>query len=718
MAEKRIIDLPEEDDPVASEFVAIDAATTRKTTIERFVEIGRPTASQAEAEAGVNPVKAMTPLTASQHLAARIGVDIASAAQGAKADTSLQPTTGIYRIGQFVDAAAAYIPSTVDRVFLEDRRAYFTLASAEPAHPVKFQSGDRWFEPDVKTLQSPMCAGAIIDGVADDTQAYQDFFAYIKAKNVKRADLGSGVAKCSKVLYMPPIEYVGGPLTLDFSAVVSAVNFPENACVYTKGSDPIALPALAADAVKGNNQIVFSSAPGLVNGDLVCIFNPTAYSLNGFRAYYKAGEWARVLDVSGTTVTLTKPLTAGYSSGSVDLYKYGKDRISLKADLTVIGSQAVSSGVVFFRLQQSYFELTVYGAQNAQIRWYECVDCVVRNAETRMPRQDLVTAEYGGYVANCQGMDMEGRWHGARHGVTLGGTGATGFITPPCRDIQLRGEFSNMQNTGATWNSCQAHGNSLDYIMEGIFHNGVTIGGNNARIRGLVRTFAGTYHAPVSASELHGANIDVDVDIVTDSNPAINGRGVVDIGGQSIALSPNTVEGGVVKISGTIRAPNATRIFRMRNQGAVGKIVDLDLSGLRVHSIAAVGESTSVEALALSGDVINSVNLTGFKMPTGHGWSVYTVPKVYGWSQDVKTAYETLTTEATTYVDVNYRAPKIPCVSLTIGDASPGGKTGCQIAFNNNTITNNMLRAFLISPSGNFTVAETVPLHVRLTVEE
>jgi hypothetical protein len=87
----RINALPEEANPVASEKVAIDGATTRSTTIEKLVDAGAPLASQAEAEAGVNSTKRMTPLTTKQSIASEVGVTVASASQGAKANTAVQP---------------------------------------------------------------------------------------------------------------------------------------------------------------------------------------------------------------------------------------------------------------------------------------------------------------------------------------------------------------------------------------------------------------------------------------------------------------------------------------------------------------------------------------------------------------------------------------------------------------------------------------------------
>ena len=78
MADIRINQLPAEASPVSADVLAIDSATsggsTRKSTIQAIVEIGRPTASQAEAEAGVNATKVMTPLTTKQSIASEVGV--------------------------------------------------------------------------------------------------------------------------------------------------------------------------------------------------------------------------------------------------------------------------------------------------------------------------------------------------------------------------------------------------------------------------------------------------------------------------------------------------------------------------------------------------------------------------------------------------------------------------------------------------------------------
>ncbi|GLR51825.1 right-handed parallel beta-helix repeat-containing protein [Shinella yambaruensis] len=101
----------------------------------------------------------------------------ATSAQGAKADTALQPTTGVFRIATFVTAPTDPIPSSVDRVFVEDRRAHFAETASEPPHALKFQNGGKWWTLDELAV-TPFMAGAVGDGVADDTVAVKAIVAF------------------------------------------------------------------------------------------------------------------------------------------------------------------------------------------------------------------------------------------------------------------------------------------------------------------------------------------------------------------------------------------------------------------------------------------------------------------------------------------------------------------------------------------------------------
>lgn len=121
MADIRIRALPDASPAVPTDFVAIDNGTTRKVAISDLVDVGRPLASQAEAEAGTDPAKAMTPLTTKQAVTAygltkdgnlsgltnttaaqgNLGLgsaavasasDFATAAQGLLANSAMQPS--------------------------------------------------------------------------------------------------------------------------------------------------------------------------------------------------------------------------------------------------------------------------------------------------------------------------------------------------------------------------------------------------------------------------------------------------------------------------------------------------------------------------------------------------------------------------------------------------------------------------------------------------
>lgn len=85
----RIKDLPS-GTPVASKKLPMDLTTTESATIKDIVYAGRPAASQAEAEAGIDADKVMTSVATKQSIASEVGVTLASYAQGLAASTALQ----------------------------------------------------------------------------------------------------------------------------------------------------------------------------------------------------------------------------------------------------------------------------------------------------------------------------------------------------------------------------------------------------------------------------------------------------------------------------------------------------------------------------------------------------------------------------------------------------------------------------------------------------
>lgn len=172
MVNVRITQLPVENTPSVSDALAIDGSSTRQATVENIVLAGRPTASQAEAEAGTNPTKAMTPLTTAQAIAA-LG---ATQAQGAKADTALQP--GDLPIYDTSTGMSALTPRAGTNAFRvngysapgDGGEAIYNKVGSEPAHDLKVQTADgAWWEIADNEINVRM-AGAGAGG--DDTSAF------------------------------------------------------------------------------------------------------------------------------------------------------------------------------------------------------------------------------------------------------------------------------------------------------------------------------------------------------------------------------------------------------------------------------------------------------------------------------------------------------------------------------------------------------------------
>jgi len=108
----RIKDLPFNAAPTKNLLIPTDLASAGASTVEALVLSGRPTASQAEAEAGTEAVKAMTPLTTAQAIEALalvpddVGVQVqAYATQLADLSSNLLKTTKTGGIDYGIDIA-------------------------------------------------------------------------------------------------------------------------------------------------------------------------------------------------------------------------------------------------------------------------------------------------------------------------------------------------------------------------------------------------------------------------------------------------------------------------------------------------------------------------------------------------------------------------------------------------------------------------------------
>lgn len=115
----RINNLLPEASPSPSANLAIDASTTMRTTVQAVVNAGAPVPTESDAVAGLDNNARMTPLRVKQFVNGQIGTTLATAAQGALAETAVQPGeldvyVPIYATAQGL--AAVEVPVTFDAI--------------------------------------------------------------------------------------------------------------------------------------------------------------------------------------------------------------------------------------------------------------------------------------------------------------------------------------------------------------------------------------------------------------------------------------------------------------------------------------------------------------------------------------------------------------------------------------------------------------------------
>lgn len=302
----------ERTNPNPSEFTVVDnGSTVAKATIENIVLSGRPTASQPEAEAGVDAIKAMTPLTTKQSIASEIGVSIASKSQGDKADTAVQPgglalvaTTGDYNdlnnkpviqdatsaesrgwaiANLHPDSAPTYIRTSGYSSPGDLGGALYKNVPTEPSHPGKLSItlSDTvtvaWYE-IAEVILNPLMFGGAGDAAADDTASLSSAFA--TATTGGKVDLAGKNYKFSTLAIAKALSIANGTLT---STVTNAVNITVSPSARVTWRNVNFVGGGSELTYNGNHNIVSqigaSSASRAVGMDFVdCSFSGAGYA--------------------------------------------------------------------------------------------------------------------------------------------------------------------------------------------------------------------------------------------------------------------------------------------------------------------------------------------------------------------------------------------------------------------------------------------------------
>lgn len=565
----------------------------------------------------------------------------------------------------------------------------YKRVGSEPAHGAKFQSADgAWWElvPENGVGNPLQMGGKLNDDTAKaaNNTAFGTLLAWCSATGAS-PDLLSGIWHASAEVRLPTGSATGGDVTIDMRTAAS-VDCPSGAAVRVDAGDITSLPALADSPVEGTVVMTFVSAHGLAVGDGIAVYDPTDFSFNPWRDYYRAGQWNRVASVVSSTQIITQyAMERSYDHAVVTVGKRpGKTWSWAGGRLAILGSTSVPTAFLLNNLDNCGVDrLTVRHGQRASFITRRCFGVTGKGVRIEQTHNSGFGEDYGYANESSSLIDLQGEFHGRRHAVSTGPS--IGPWAVPIFDHHVAGKFSN--DPTADQPALDTHGNTERYIYSGTVQGGLIYSGNKGTFRLDIegRTLGGA-RASAIAGEWHGCDFDFSATSFRSSalgDPyAAVGHAVVDLGGNGTGFTlknsgttddATTNRGGVINLAGaTIDCRgHATRPILMANRGLKagdGQMI-VDLSGLRIlngvpgwNVIADISGGYRAVDVLLCGRV------------DGAFWVVQPDTRVRSWRSVHEEAFVASGSviSVTGNVSWNARAPKDPPVGVYVmfGDAS------------------------------------------------
>lgn len=315
MADIRIRELPTASPAVPTDFVAIDNGSTRKVAISDLVDVGRPLASQAEAEAGTEPTKAMTPLTTAQAIGAQAltpsSVGSVVQAYSANLDTLAAVAPGAAGTSILALAAASDVRNFLDTApYVSTRTALKAIDTTKETTAILVEGGREgifnWKTGDFSTQ------------IAADTQEG----VYLKADAIA-ATAGAWVR-----VGEPTVYHFGASATADsataisvMDAVMGFVRFPTGATRLSSSLttysrlyfDEGAYVTVDATFTFSIRNVVTSSKQWIFRGD-GSISLSHDFSIGGENSRYAHASWFGAFPLAGLSVDQAPSIQKAYNA--------------------------------------------------------------------------------------------------------------------------------------------------------------------------------------------------------------------------------------------------------------------------------------------------------------------------------------------------------------------------------------------------------------------
>lgn len=473
------------------------------------------------------------------------------------------------------------------------------------------------------------------------------------------------------------IEVGVSECVIDGGQISSILDAPESAILRFGEGDLTQISDLSTDVSSGDVDLAFDSAHNLVKGEIFCIYNPTDASWNAARAAYHAGEWCQVLEVvSSTAVKVAFPIFESYLAASVEVHKSDSHTVSITGGTlkaySDTGNYSGIRGVRLTRVANSDISNlsaeVVDGHSGINIR--QCFNLSGTGLKGLHSGDSGTGTDYGLLIGNSQHIHLEGYFTATRHGVSQGGANEVGAVVN--RDNAIKG-FIATTGGGGTVLAADWHGNCEYCVYDGLIDGGINWGGDNNKVVGKVLT--NEVGVAAYASELRGFNFDFSgVNFHSDVDVGSASRGMFDCGGNSVELSADTTENGILNLSGaTFYAPEVTdKIISIRNRGSTADL-KINMRGLTISESNA-GLSNVMQINAVSGSNFKFLDLQGYDADQSQSWTVSDVDDYRMWDER---GIETIATDTGNNVEsasITFRLeyPFAPSVLAVPNDPNTG----------------------------------------------
>ncbi len=375
--------------------------------------------------------------------------------------------------------------------------------------------------------------GAVGDGVTDDSAA---FAAARAAASGKRIYAPAGTYKISQALTGSTdfiLEGDGPSTIIDFSGTVTGGSYAIDAT-----GTATQIEELNGTQTVGTNTVTFTSAPSLSVGDVFVIYNPTNSSWSGFRTNYFAGEWCEVESISGSVVTTRNQLYDTYAAANVDVYKITGPKIALR-NLAIRGTTVTGLFRATLCIAPLIENVKADHGANSIIFFDRCFKPTVINPDMSNTGTGI-NDDYGIVFGGSQHCKViGGNIYSRRHAVATGGGG--NICDVPMRDVRIIG--TTLKNDIASGVFCaDFHGNTEDGSYENCtIYGGATWQGKDVEFVNCTIT-ADQGGRVIYSAEMKGGRFALkNCKLITHVDPSATSRGIIDIGGNSVATDANTV---------------------------------------------------------------------------------------------------------------------------------------------------------------------------------